>query len=971
MLARRMREHRDLQKALAGEEPELPGALGDDRGAASPAARGAQAFQEAVALGDYRLLRPLGRGGMGVVYEAWQVSVDRRVAIKILPAGIAADPKMVERFEREAKAAAKLQHPNIVSVFGLGSEGGTPYYAMELVEGETLAQMLRRLQAARRIDLQYCIDIASAFAGVAEGLQHAHERGVIHRDIKPSNLILDKHGRVRILDFGLAHFEGQESLTLSGELLGTPVYMSPEQASARKAAVDHRTDVYSLGATLYEVLARRPPFQGRDHHETLSLIANREPQPLRRLNPHIPKDLETIVFKCLRKDPRDRYRTAEALAQDLHRFAGGRPIEARPQPAWERLARSAWRLRGRLAVGALVLLLLLAAAHIVRERQRWAHLENQEKLRDAIMQLHQGQSPFPSSLDLDSYKALLFPSEIEKAVEKLGELAKAAPDLAVARYHRARGLLFLQRKEEAFAELARALERDPGMVPARILRATLLEQRGDRTGSEGELRRARESGAGPRAEAWIEAHLAEREARWKDAAAAYGRLVETQDNRPGADDEGFAIEARLGRGIARLRGREYGAALEDFARAEERWPWSTAPPLLRAMAYHLRGSKEDKKDAERAFQEFFLRFGVDRRQEDNAALAVILSHLQVNDVSGAERWLEKLGDPSLRDAVTAKLPAHPAKRVGPVERIPIPASWRSKLEIVRAGVAKEAGNNEEALAAFKRAIALDPREPLAHVGKGWALRSLGKLEDARRAQEQALEIQPDLYLGHQELAFVLLQQGEHDRAMEHALKAVRLAPERCEAQNVYGNVLLKRGLVEDAIVAISKAVQLDPNNRYAHRDLGRALAEKGRWADALSQYHRALELGRDLWEDVHREIALLVHRAWGEKSLGEPLGRLRAMLEPGLELDKAHPLLLNTLALAWAHGEGAGDLEKASRFARAATAREERIDPRVLATLGRILCLQGERAEGARLIEEARRLLDAPGFAQALDDCGQ
>jgi hypothetical protein len=325
-------------------------------------------------LGDYMLRRRIGRGGMGVVYDAWQSSLDRRVALKVLPAGIAADTRAMTRFVREARVAAKLCHPNIVSVYGMGVDAETPYYAMELVDGETLAELLRREPPPAEAFQVHCLRIAGGVADVADGLQHAHARGVVHRDIKPSNLILERGGRLRILDFGLARLEGQEPLTLSGDLLGTPLYMSPEQARHRKIPIDHRTDIYSLGATLYEMLTWRPPFRGRDHQETLSQIIARDPPPLRGLEPRVPRDLETIVHKCLRKDPSDRYGTAEALAQDLRRFVRGDPIEARPQSGLERLARRLWRRRLALLLStAFAVSLAALAAFAWREHraERW------------------------------------------------------------------------------------------------------------------------------------------------------------------------------------------------------------------------------------------------------------------------------------------------------------------------------------------------------------------------------------------------------------------------------------------------------------------------------------------------------------------------------------------------------------------------------------------------------------------------
>ncbi|MBN1419389.1 MAG: serine/threonine protein kinase [Planctomycetes bacterium] len=314
-------------------------------------------------LGDFTLRRQIGRGGMGIVYDAWENSMERRVALKVLPSSIAADTRTVARFIREAQVAGKLSHPNVVPVFAMGVKAQVPYYAMEFVEGETLARILAEAHpsfGATREELAFYSNVAKAFADVADGLQHAHAKGIVHRDIKPSNLILDREGRLRILDFGLARLEGQESLTQTGDFVGTPLYMSPEQAQVRKIPIDHRTDIYSLGATMYEVLTLRPPFRGKNHHDTLSQIITRDPDPPRKRNHVIPKDLETIVLKCLRKEPRDRYGTAEALGQDLRRFVRGEPIEAKAQGRWERIGRQLACNRRRIVSRFLLVAVLMA-----------------------------------------------------------------------------------------------------------------------------------------------------------------------------------------------------------------------------------------------------------------------------------------------------------------------------------------------------------------------------------------------------------------------------------------------------------------------------------------------------------------------------------------------------------------------------------------------------------------------------------
>jgi hypothetical protein len=381
----------EIEAAIRREQPDFATDLIEELSTLQLVGAGARGQAALGQLGEYRLLREVGRGGMGVVYEAVQGFLDRRVALKVLPQGLAADSKAVARFLREAQVAAKLAHPNIVSIHDLGVEDKLPYFAMEFVEGETLAAALRR-ERERMPEAQDCFRLAQAFAGAAEGLQHAHARGIVHRDLKPSNLIFDRDGRLRILDFGLARLEGQESLTLSGDLVGTPLYMSPEQARARRVPIDHRSDVYSLGATLYEALARRPPFRGRDHQETLSQIIQRDPPPPRRINPRIPAELETIVLKCLMKEPRERYGSAEALAQDLRRFARGDAIEARPQSALDRWARRAWRQRLRVGAAAALALALIAAGifFLAQRHERRLRLEESygPRVTAAVLKLH-------------------------------------------------------------------------------------------------------------------------------------------------------------------------------------------------------------------------------------------------------------------------------------------------------------------------------------------------------------------------------------------------------------------------------------------------------------------------------------------------------------------------------------------------------------------------------------------------------
>jgi serine/threonine protein kinase len=353
-------------------------------------------------LGDFRIIREIGRGGMGVVYEAEQILLGRRVALKILPFAAVLDDKQIQRFKNEARAAATLDHPGIVPVHSVGCERGVHYYAMQFIEGQSLAEVVEGIRNSdgqgqraesgeqkakgegapsdyefRIPNSEFQIDTARdalstqresdapAFfrrvteigVQVAEALEHAHARGVVHRDIKPGNLLLDFKGRVWITDFGLARIETDAAITATGDLLGTLRYMCPERALGKHQIVDERADVYSLGATLYELMTLRPVFAARDRQELLDQIAHQEPTSPRRLNRAVPAELETIVLKAIEKRPEDRYASAQLLADDLQRLLDNKPIHARRPTTLERATK--WSRRHKPLVRFAVTLLLL------------------------------------------------------------------------------------------------------------------------------------------------------------------------------------------------------------------------------------------------------------------------------------------------------------------------------------------------------------------------------------------------------------------------------------------------------------------------------------------------------------------------------------------------------------------------------------------------------------------------------------
>src|SRR5579884_4319814 len=408
-------------------------------------------------VGEYDLLEQIGQGGMGLVYRARHRRLQRLVALKMLRTNVLSAAGDVQRFRNEAEVLAQLDHPHIVPIHDVGEHEGRVYFSMKLIEGGGLDGQLERF----RDDPQ---GAARLVAQVARAVHHAHQRGILHRDLKPSNILLDREGQPHVSDFGLSkRIESDGSLTQTGAIVGTPQYMAPEQTSGRKGAVTTATDVYGLGAVLYALLTGRPPFKGETVLETLEQVREREPEPPRRIHAKVDRDLETICLKCLYKEPQGRFESAQALAEDLERWLGGKPIWARRRSAWESLW--IW-VRLRPALAALMLVTVLSILGYLGGLL-WYNLQ----LQESAWREHQQAEEATRQRDLAQEQRRLARAAVDKMYSEVAEKWLAnQPDMQRLQVQ------FLEEALQFYQEFANVTTRDPdvraeaGKAYARIAR---------------------------------------------------------------------------------------------------------------------------------------------------------------------------------------------------------------------------------------------------------------------------------------------------------------------------------------------------------------------------------------------------------------------------------------------------------------------------------------------------------------------
>jgi len=780
-------------------------------------------------LGEYRIIRELGRGGMGVVYEAEQSSMQRRVALKVLYPAITNTTEAVKRFEQEARSAGRLHHTNIVPVHVMGRDAGVTYYAMELVHGVPLDGVIKKLRAlgsrpreeqlaaiagmsdaahasssgpASTGDRAYFVRIATMFAGVAEALELAHGQGVIHRDIKPANLILDDDGTVKILDFGLARVAADgPSMTVTGRLLGTPLYMSPEQAMAKRVRIDHRTDIYSLGATMYEVLTLRTPFEGRDLQDICSQILSKDPALPRRTNPRIPKDLETIVMKAIERDRDKRYGTAESLAIDLRLFAAGAAIHARPVGVVERTWRKVRRRKVRASLAAAVVLLAVTLAIIATRHGREKEQRRELEYTALCARGHSELIRLGAAPQMSQHHE--FSVADSSAADSFAKAIALLPDRPDAYFGRA--LATGRTTEERLDDLAAAKARGLPVRTVHMARAEFLRRakRIDEAKREDEI-----AASLPHGEAAIDAYL---DGRIQLLRGDYEPAHENLSRAIASAERGEFTRQLALRARAQLheRAMAHGDALEDYLEAK--------------------GAGDESIDVQVAIASLWRRLG----QTDRAAQAFDTILAEQAENSDEDRALLCRACFAHQEREWATRAADEALRITP-DSVSVHREMGMALEL--------SGYFDQAAPYLKRWVELDPTNANAHRALGGSLAQRGDTDASERAIKEAIRLDPTNWRSYNTLGGVLLVQGKRDAAIGAWREAARMSPAAFAPHANIGIRLWESDDFSGAAAAFREALRLDPSRALLRTHLGDVLYRMGDLDGAIDAYRESIRL---------------------------------------------------------------------------------------------------------------------------------
>jgi tetratricopeptide (TPR) repeat protein/tRNA A-37 threonylcarbamoyl transferase component Bud32 len=724
----------------------------------------------------YEIEAVLGQGGMGVVYKARHLRLGRPVALKMLLAGPLARQVERERFLREAQAVASLRHPNIVQVHDVGDVDGRPYFTMELVEGASLAERIRGVpQAPRRA--------AALLATLADAVHAANRSGIVHRDLKPSNILLSEDGTPKVTDFGLARrWQDDAGLTLTGHPLGTPSYMAPEQARGDKSALGPATDVYALGAVLYELLTGRPPFRADTPTATLQQVLADEPVSPARLNPGVPRDLETICLKCLNKEPHKRYASARALAEDLRRCERGEPIKARPVGPLERAVR--WVRRRPALAGALAAGFVLASALVATGLWWYAQRTALEAAAVAYAEADLRESE--RLRDRGEFKASA--AVLKRAKDRLGEFVP--PDLR-DRLGAAFDNLELVTRLDAI-RLERAVVKPQALVKGPTELLGVLTPSGTKVSNDGQPARAGTSSGRHYEEAFREVGIG---APADDPAAAAVRVRDS----PVRD----AVVA----------------ALDD-------WAACATNPHQQAwvLAVVRRADPDPWRDRVRDTATW----------DDPAALRELADRAPVARQS-----------PQLLAVLGARLRAKKLDAVGFLERAASAHPSDFWVNVEMGNALCDQSREREAFGYYRTALALRPETASVRYALGDLYLAQRRWDEAVAEYEQAARLDPGNPWCHNRLGFTLAWKGgRDDEAITHFREAIRLDASIGWSHYFLAIALEKHGCLAEAIDEFRELARLSPEKRTeAQQRLRGLLLRLGRGAEACAEWKAELAAG--------------------------------------------------------------------------------------------------------------------------------
>ncbi len=809
---------------------------------------------------------------MGVVYEAEQEDMGRRVALKVLFPSMFPTSRAVERFQQEARAAGRLKHTNIVAVYQLGTERGLWYCAQELVDGPPLANVIdgmRELGPADGADEAASLDshasaltgmpsgsgaywmrVAEMFAEVAEGLQTAHDHGVVHRDVKPGNLLLDPEGHLRLVDFGLARLSDQaNAMTRTGDLVGTPLYMSPEQFRGQAEGIDGRTDVYSLGATLYETLTLRPPFPGREPARLAARILNEEPASLRSLDRRIPRDLETIVQMTLEKEPDRRYATAQELADDLRAFAHGRSIQARRIGPIPRVWRQVKRHKVRSVLSAALLLALIASGWLALGARRAATVEQSAAYDRLVRQAHEAMVRYSVSAPLVGGVANagtpLMPPGSARSGRSAERLFTEAIELDPTRHEAwfGRALVPAREPEARLADIEASVVRGLSSRVRSFARAHVLRALGLDSEAEAAIEAARAQPAGSPHELFFEGDLLVRQGRRDEGVVQLTRAIAgTTRTDP------IHVLALLTRAQAFETEGRWAEVVVDLAAVLDAGPADPAVPVRLARAWAEVGQETE---AERTLEQALVRARASFSEQD-WLLMWSTCHL-VGRVEWRARLSEETFDRFPNSPLVMFWRAAQVAREGRMEEaealldegvgmLPTGSSLRDEALQIRAHLWFNAQRWPEAEQAHRALVERHPTDLVSRIGLAACLLNQRRIEEAAPLVEETLRIAPHEPYCHVQMAWLHSLRGEWKDGFEHARFAIELEPHSDFGHSILAGLYFDMGDFATALVEVESAIRLNPRIPGFRITQVAALNNLGRFAEALDVSE---ELARD------------------------------------------------------------------------------------------------------------------------------